>query len=133
MYTQTRTEGFGDEVKRRILLGTFVLSVGYYDAYFAKAQKVRRLIKERFDEWLAAYDGILIPTAPTTAWRLDEQKSPVEMYLADIFSVLANLCGLPALSIPIGLDDQNLPVGMQILAARFKEENLFHLAQEIYQ
>lgn len=131
MYTKSRTEGFGDEVKRRILLGTFVLSVGYYDAYFSKAQKVRRLIKERFDEWCSHYDAILLPTAPVTAWRLDEPPSTVEMYLSDVYAVIANLTGLPAVSIPIGVDDSNLPFGMQVLSKRYDEEHLLAIATSI--
>ncbi len=131
MYTHSRTEGFGTEVKRRILLGTFVLSVGYYDAYFAKAQKVRRLIKERFERWFEQYDAILIPTAPVTAWSLDATLSPVEMYLADVFSVIANLTGMPAISIPLGVDDQGLPFGMQVLARRYGESELFRVASSL--
>jgi len=128
MYTQSRTEGFGDEVKRRILLGTFVLSVGYYEAYFAKAQRVRRLIKERFDEWSSQYDAILIPTAPVTAWPLDKPPSTLEMYLSDVYSAIANLTGLPALSIPLGEDHSNLPFGRQILSKRYNEEHLLAIA-----
>ncbi len=131
MYTHTRTEGFGAEVKRRILLGSFVLSVGYYDAYFAKAQKVRRLIKDQFEEWFTSYDAILIPTAPTTAWSLGDQISPVEMYLADIYSVLANLVGLPAVSVPLGTDSDGLPFGIQLLSARFEESALLKMAEEV--
>lgn len=128
MYTRSRTEGFGTEVKRRILLGTFVLSVGYYDAYFAKAQKIRRLIKEQFDAWTQYYDGVLIPMTPTTAWEIGSGKSPVEIYLADIFSVLANLVGAPAISIPLGRDSLDLPFGLQILSANYTEDRLFFLA-----
>ena len=130
-YTQTRTQGFGIEVKRRILLGTFVLSVGYYDAYFGKAQKVRRLIKEQFDAWFTRYDGLLVPTTPSTAWKFNEKQDPLEIYLADIYSVLANLAGLPALSIPLGLDEKDLPFGLQILSGRFREEAIFTMAKSM--
>ncbi|MCB0664474.1 MAG: Asp-tRNA(Asn)/Glu-tRNA(Gln) amidotransferase subunit GatA [Saprospiraceae bacterium] len=131
MYTKTRTRGFGTEVKRRILLGTFVLSVGYYDAYFAKAQKIRRLIKEQFDGWTSQYDAVLLPMTPTTAWKLGSGKSPVEIYLADIYSVLANLVGAPAMSIPLGKDRDQLPFGLQILTAEFDEERLFFVASHM--
>lgn len=131
MYTKTRTRGFGTEVKRRILLGTFVLSVGYYDAYFAKAQKIRRLIKEQFDGWTRQYDAILLPMTPTTAWKLGSGKSPVEIYLADIYSVLANLVGAPAMSIPLGKDQDQLPFGLQILTAEYDEEQLFFVASHM--
>ena len=131
MYTKSRTEGFGDEVKRRILLGTFVLSVGYYDAYFAKAQKIRRLIKQQFEIWTSEYDGIILPMTPTTAWPLGLGKSPVEIYLADIYSVLANLVGAPAISVPLGQDDQGLPFGLQILTANYSEDTLFFLAENM--
>ncbi len=131
MYTKSRTEGFGMEVKRRILLGTFVLSVGYYDAYFAKAQKIRRLIKEQFDAWTVQYDGILIPMTPTTAWEIGSGKTPVEIYLADIFSVLANLVGAPAITVPLGHDEEGLPFGLQILTATYHEERLFFLAEHM--
>ncbi|MBK8502911.1 MAG: Asp-tRNA(Asn)/Glu-tRNA(Gln) amidotransferase subunit GatA [Saprospiraceae bacterium] len=131
MYTRSRTEGFGAEVKRRILLGTFVLSVGYYDAYFAKAQKIRRLIKHQFDTWVSKYDGIILPMTPTTAWPLGSGKSPVEIYLADIYSVLANLVGAPAMSIPLGRDDHGLPFGLQILTANYSEDALFFLTENM--
>ncbi|NND09484.1 MAG: Asp-tRNA(Asn)/Glu-tRNA(Gln) amidotransferase subunit GatA [Saprospiraceae bacterium] len=128
MYTRSRTEGFGAEVKRRILLGTFVLSVGYYDAYFAKAQKVRRLIRNQFEAWTKQYDAIVMPMTPTTAWQIGSGKSPVEIYLADIYSVLANLVGSPAISIPLGHDAVKMPFGLQILSACFTEEKLFSIA-----
>ncbi len=124
-YTKTRTEGFGLEVKRRILLGTFVLSVGYYDAYFAKAQKVRRLIKEQISRVLGEYDGLLLPTTPRTAWKLGAEMSPVEIYLSDVFSVLANLVGSPAISLPMGKDVENLPFGIQLISGTFQEHLLF--------
>ena len=129
MYTKSRTEGFGPEVKRRILLGTFVLSVGYYDAYFAKAQKIRRLIKDQFEAWTQQYDALILPMTPTTAWHIGEGKSPVEIYLADIYSVLANLVGAPAISIPLGYDQNGMPFGLQLLSATFSEEKLFSIAK----
>ena len=131
MYTRTRTEGFGSEVKRRILLGTFVLSVGYYDAFFSQAQKVRRLIKEQFEEWFKKVDLIVLPTTPSTAWKRGELKDPVEVYLEDIYSVLANLAGLPALSAPIGYDEQGLPFGIQFLAARNMEKDIFSFRERM--
>ena len=118
MYTSTRSQGFGEEVKRRILLGTFVLSVGYYDAYFAKAQKLRRLFYDQFDRWYQTYQAILLPTTPTTAWKKTDHLTPVEMYLADIYSVLANLVGAPSASLPLGYDQQGLAFGMQIICER---------------
>ncbi len=132
LYTRTRTEGFGTEVKRRILLGTFVLSVGYYDAYFAKAQKVRRLLKNQYEAWTDQYDLVMLPTTPTTAWKLDEELSPVEMYLADVYSVLANMVGAPAISLPFGYDPDGLSFGTQLLCARHREDKLFAMAEELY-
>jgi len=129
MYTKSRTEGFGIEVKRRIMLGTFVLSVGYYDAYFAKAQKIRRLIKSRFEDWTHEYDVVLMPMTPTTAWEIGSGKSPVEIYLADIYSVLANLVGAPAISIPLGEDGDQMPYGLQLLSGNFTEEKLFFISK----
>jgi aspartyl-tRNA(Asn)/glutamyl-tRNA(Gln) amidotransferase subunit A len=129
MYTKSRTEGFGTEVKRRILLGTFVLSVGYYDAYFAKAQKIRRMIKDQYESWMDLCDALLLPMTPTTAWEIGIDKTPVEIYLADIYSVLSNLVGSPAVSLPLGLDDNGMPFGLQLLTARFSEEKLFSLAE----
>ncbi len=131
LYVRSRTEGFGAEVKRRILLGTFVLSVGYYDAYFSKAQKVRRKINEQFESWLSDFDAIILPTAPSTAWSIGAQKSAVEIYLADVYAVLANLTGLPAISIPLGHDTEGLPFGLQIISGRFGEEKLLRVAESI--
>jgi aspartyl-tRNA(Asn)/glutamyl-tRNA(Gln) amidotransferase subunit A len=128
-YKKTRSEGFGDEVKRRIMLGTFVLSAGYYDAYYAKAQKARRLIKEKMDQILLSHDFIITPTTPTPAFNIGEQiTDPVVMYLADIFTVGASLAGLPAISIPSGKNSENLPLGIQIIGNRFKEEDLLAFA-----
>ncbi len=126
MYKKTRSEGFGEEVKRRIMLGTFILSASYYDAYYTKAQKVRRLIREKTYELLSQYDFIILPTTPTTAFRLGEHSSnPLEMYLADLFTVQASVAGTPAISIPNGTDKAGLPIGLQIMANDFQEENLF--------
>jgi aspartyl-tRNA(Asn)/glutamyl-tRNA(Gln) amidotransferase subunit A len=125
VYKKSRTEGFGTEVKRRIMLGTFVLSAGYYDAYYAKAQKVRRLIAERTNEILENYDFILMPASPTPPWGIGKMTDdPVAMYLADIFTVQANMCGLPAISIPIGKHASGLPVGVQFMTAKYDEAAL---------
>jgi len=129
LYRQTRSEGFGIEVKRRIMLGTFVLSSGYYDAYFTKAQKVRRLIQDATREILKKYDFIFTPTSPTTAFKLGEKvQDPVSMYLNDIFTVHANLAGTPAISVPAGKDDTGLPIGLQLMADYFEERKLLHAA-----
>jgi len=130
MYKKTRSEAFGEEVQRRILLGTFVLSADYYDAYYTKAQQVRRLIKEKTDELFAAYDFLILPTAPTTAFKLGENTDdPLKMYLADIYSVQANVAGIPAISIPAGTDRDGLPIGLQIMAKRFDEARMLAFAQ----
>ncbi len=124
-YQKSRTEGFGMEVKRRIMLGTFVLSSGYYDAYYTKAQKVRRLIWERTKAIFEDYDFILMPTAPTTAWDIGKlSDDPVEMYLSDIFTVHANMTGIPAVAFPLGTHSNGLPIGIQLMANRFEEEKL---------
>ena len=124
-YKKSRSEGFGDEVKRRIMLGTFVLSAGYYDAYYSKAQKSRRLIKEKMDSILEEFDFIITPTTPTPAFNIGEQVTdPVVMYLADIFTVGASLAGLPAISLPSGKNSEGLPLGLQIIGKRFKESEL---------
>lgn len=131
-YQQSRTEGFGTEVKRRIMLGTFVLSAGYYDAYYTKAQKVRRLLKEKTDAIFRDYDFIMMPAAPTTAWKLgDKSADPVEMYLADIFTVQANMAGIPAICIPAGADETGLPIGMQLMGPKFAEAGLLSLASAL--
>jgi aspartyl-tRNA(Asn)/glutamyl-tRNA(Gln) amidotransferase subunit A len=125
MYKKTRSEGFGKEVQRRILLGTFVLSASYYDAYYTKAQKVRRIIREKTKEILKQYDYIVMPITPTTAFKLGEHTdNPLEMYLADLFSVQANVVGVPAISIPCGNDKNGLPIGLQIIADDFEESKL---------
>ncbi len=129
LYKQSRSEGFGEEVQRRILLGTFVLSASYYDAYYTKAQKVRRLIREKTKELFKKYDFILMPVAPTTAFKLGEHKdNPLEMYLADLFSVQANVAGVPGICVPCGSDDLGLPIGLQLLADDFEESKLFRCA-----
>ena len=130
LYKKTRAEGFGKEVQRRILLGTFVLSASYYDAYYTKAQKVRRLIRDQLKEVLKKYDFIVTPTTPTTAFKLGEHsQNPVEMYLADLFSVQANVAGIPAISVPCGKDAEGLPIGLQIMADDFQESKLFQFSK----
>ncbi len=126
MYKLTRAEGFGEEVKRRILLGTFVLSASYHDAYFTKAQKVRRLIKEQTEDLLTKYDYIIMPTTPTTAFKFGEHSGdPVAMYLEDLFTVQASVSGTPSISIPNGEDEDEMPIGLQIIANSFKEAELY--------
>src|SRR5262249_10347682 len=125
MYGETRDHGFGPEVKRRIILGTFVLSSGYYDAYYLRAQKVRTLIRRDFEQAFASCDVVATPTAPTPAFRFGEKTDdPLQMYLADIFTVPANLAGIPGISLPCGLVG-GLPVGLQLLARPFDEDALF--------
>lgn len=125
LYKKTRSEGFGAEVKRRIMLGTFVLSASYYDAYYTKAQKVRRLIKEATDNLLKEYDFLLMPTTPTVAFRLGEHtEDPLEMYLADLYTVQASLCGLPAISVPNGTDTEGMTIGLQLVGSSFAEAEL---------
>ena len=128
-YRKSRTEGFGEEVKRRIMLGTFVLSVGYYDAYFKKAQKTRRLIQDRIAEILADYDFILMPVTPSVAWKIGEKANkPVEVYLADIYTVLANLAGTPAIALPLGKNKNGIPFGIQFMSAKYEEAELLGFA-----
>jgi aspartyl-tRNA(Asn)/glutamyl-tRNA(Gln) amidotransferase subunit A len=132
LYKNSRTEGFGDEVRRRIMLGTFVLSADYYDAYFTKAQRARTLIKEATEKILRDFDFIIIPTTPTTAFALGKKsKSPVEKYMADLYTVQASLTGLPAISIPIGKDNAGMPIGMQIISGAFNEAKLFAISHLI--
>jgi aspartyl-tRNA(Asn)/glutamyl-tRNA(Gln) amidotransferase subunit A len=129
MYKKSRSEGFSSEVQRRILLGTFVLSSNYYDAYYHKAQQVRRLIRDGMKKIFETYDFILMPTTPTTAFKIGEHSdNPVEMYLADLFSVQANVAGVPGISFPTGKDKQGLPIGLQLLANDFNEGKLMALA-----
>jgi len=129
MYEKTRSEGFGNEVKRRIMIGTYVLSSGYYDAYYLKAQKVRNLIKSDFDEAYKKVDAILTPSTPTSAFKIGEKTNdPVSMYLNDIFTVPVNLAGLPAISIPAGHDLKGYPLGLQIIGKPFDEQNILNIA-----
>ena len=122
---------FGDEVKRRIIIGTYVLSSGYYDAYYLKAQKVRRLIKNEFDTVFKKVDFLLTPTTPSTSFKLGSTQDLLTMYLNDVFTVPASLAGIPGISIPIGLDNQGLPIGIQILARPFDEGGLFKIGNVI--
>jgi aspartyl-tRNA(Asn)/glutamyl-tRNA(Gln) amidotransferase subunit A len=132
MYKNSRTQAFGTEVKRRIMLGTYVLSAGYYDAYYRKAQKVRRLIKNDFDNAFKKVDLILTPTTPTTAFKIGENISdPLQMYLNDIYTTSANLAGIPGLNVPVGKDSSGLPIGAQLLAGQFNETSLFQIAKFI--
>ena len=134
MYKKTRGEGFGDEVKRRILLGTYALSAGYYDAYYLKALKVRTLIKQDFEKVFKDYDFIITPTSPTPAFKIGEKISdPLQMYLSDIFTISANLAGIPGISIPTGKTKSGLPIGTQILARHFDEKRLLQSAYAIEQ
>uniref|UniRef100_A0A832CYL0 Glutamyl-tRNA(Gln) amidotransferase subunit A n=1 Tax=Ignavibacterium album TaxID=591197 RepID=A0A832CYL0_9BACT len=129
MYVNSRTEGFGAEVKRRIMLGTYVLSSGYYDAYYRKAQKVRRLIKEDFDKAFSNVDIILTPTTPTVAFKLGEKSNdPLQMYLSDIYTTSSNLAGIPGLNIPISRNSEGLPIGLQLLANQFDEIRLLQVS-----
>ena len=129
IYKNSRTEGFGSEVKRRIILGTYVLSSGYYDAYYKKAQQVRTLVKNEFDKAFEKYDLILTPTSPTVAFEIGTRSSnPLEMYLADICTVSVNIAGLPGMSIPCGVDSNGMPIGMQLIGNRFEEEKMLRAA-----
>ncbi|MCY7352366.1 MAG: Asp-tRNA(Asn)/Glu-tRNA(Gln) amidotransferase subunit GatA [Cytophagaceae bacterium] len=133
LYKKSRVEGFGAEAQRRILLGTFVLSASYYDAYYTKAQKVRRLVREETERVLQMYDVLLCPTTPTTAFRLGEKTTdPMQMFLADVFTVQANVTGLPAISIPAGTDESGLPIGLQVLGRAFQEQELFAFSQYLH-
>ena len=129
MYEKTRSEGFGNEVKRRIMIGTYVLSSGYYDAYYLKAQKVRRLIKKDFDEAYSKVDAILTPSTPSSAFKIGEKTNdPISMYLNDIFTVPVNLAGLPGISIPAGVDKNGYPLGLQIIGKPFDEQTILNIA-----
>ena len=129
MYKKTRSEGFGPEVKRRIMLGSFVLSSGYYDAYYLKALRTKALIKQEFDKAFAKYDVILGPAAPTTAPKIGESLSdPIKMYLGDIYTISVNLAGLPGISVPCGVDSKGLPIGLQLIGDCFKEKNIIRAA-----
>ena len=132
MYEKTRSEGFGDEVKRRILIGTYVLSSGYYDAYYIKAQKIRSLIKSDYVEAFKKVDAILTPSTPSTAFEIaNEPSDPVQNYLNDIFTVPVNLAGLPGISIPFANDENNLPIGLQLITNSFEEQKLLNVARNI--
>jgi aspartyl-tRNA(Asn)/glutamyl-tRNA(Gln) amidotransferase subunit A len=129
MYGRTRSLGFGPEVKRRIMLGTYVLSAGYYDAYYLKAQQVRTLIRKDYDEAFQRVDVVAMPTSPTAAFRIGERvDDPLQMYLGDVFTVSANLAGLPAVSIPCGFTSEGLPVGMQLTGRMFDEAAVLRIA-----
>ncbi|WP_090106430.1 Asp-tRNA(Asn)/Glu-tRNA(Gln) amidotransferase subunit GatA [Chitinophaga sp. CF118] len=133
-YKKSRSEGFGMEVKRRILLGTFVLSAGYYDAYYTKAQQVRRLVVDKLSEILSQYDAIIMPTVPSTAFKIGEKTDdPIAMYLADIYTVLANLAGVPAISVPLQRHSNGMPYGVQIITKQFSEANLLSIAAHVMQ
>lgn len=132
LYKRTRTEGFGKEVKRRIMLGTFVLSAGYYDAYFTRAQKVRKQLVEQTNKIFQDFDFIILPTAPTTAFKLGEKlNDPVAMYLADIYTVMANLTGIPSISIPLFNHSNGMPFGLQIMGKRFDESSMFQVSNQL--
>jgi aspartyl-tRNA(Asn)/glutamyl-tRNA(Gln) amidotransferase subunit A len=132
LYERTRAKGFGAEVRRRIMIGTYVLSAGYYDAYYLKAQKVRALIRRDFEEAWGKVDAIVTPATPTAAFGMDErQDDPVTMYLNDVFTVTANLAGLPGLAVPAGLDAQGLPLGLQVIGKPFDEEMCFTVGAAI--
>ena len=134
MYKKTRSEGFGAEVKRRIILGTYVLSAGYYDAYYAKAQKARTILKENFDQAFEKVDVIITPTSPTTAFKIGERiDDPLTMYLSDIYTTSANLAGIPAISIPCGKDSKGLPIGLQIMGKPLSEGLIFKVAYVLEQ
>lgn len=134
LYKKSRSEGFGEEVKRRIILGTYVLSSGYYDAYYKKAQKVRTLVMKEFDKGFEKYDVILTPTSPTVAFDIgSKSNNPLEMYLADICTVSVNVAGLPGISIPVGVNKQGMPIGMQLIGNRFQEETILNAAYTLEQ
>jgi aspartyl-tRNA(Asn)/glutamyl-tRNA(Gln) amidotransferase subunit A len=134
MYSKTRAEGFGAEVKRRIMIGTYALSAGYYDAYYLKAQKLRRLIAEDFKQAFEVCDVIMGPTSPTTAFKIGEKSDdPVAMYLSDIYTISVNLAGLPGMSIPAGFDAQGLPIGLQLIGRYFGEARLLNVAHQYQQ
>lgn len=132
LYKKTRVEGFGSEVQKRILLGTFALSSSYYDAYYTKAQKVRRIIRDKTKEIFKKFDFVMMPTTPTTAYKLKEPlNNPIEQYLGDLFSVQANVAGIPGISIPCGRDENQLPIGLQIIADDFEEAKLFQFSKAV--
>jgi aspartyl-tRNA(Asn)/glutamyl-tRNA(Gln) amidotransferase subunit A len=129
MYTRTRARGFGPEVKRRIMLGTYVLSAGYYEAYYLKAQQVRTLILRDYEHAFERVDVVAMPTSPTPAFKIGERVAdPLQMYLADVFTVSANLAGLPAISVPCGFTGERLPIGLQLTGRRFDESTILRIA-----
>ena len=130
-YKKSRSQGFGEEVKRRIMAGTFVLSHGYYDAYYTKGQKVRRVLQDKTKKIFEEYDMILLPTTPTTAFKLNEVKDPISMYLQDIYTVHANLTGNPAISIPMGVHSNDLPFGVQVIGDNFKEREMLNFSRQL--
>jgi len=132
VYAKSRTKYLGEEVKRRIILGTYVLSAGYYDAYYKKAQQVRTLIKQDFNKVFEAVDILITPTTPTPAWKLGEKNNdPLTMYLEDVFTVPVNVAGLPAMSIPCGKTKENLPIGVQLIGQWAGEDKIFHIARQL--
>lgn len=133
MYENTRGEGFGKEVRRRILIGTYVLSAGYYDAYYSRAQKLRRLIANDFEAAFQAVDAVLAPTAPSAAYASGEKADPISMYLGDVFTVTANLAGLPAMSVPAGLSSEGLPLGLQVIGRAFDEAGVLNVGYALEQ
>jgi aspartyl-tRNA(Asn)/glutamyl-tRNA(Gln) amidotransferase subunit A len=134
LFCKSRGEGFGDEVKRRIILGTYVLSSGYYDAYYLRAQKIRRLILGDFEEAFRKVDAILTPTSPTPAFKRGERSDdPLAMYLSDIYTISVNLAGLPAISVPSGLTEAGLPIGLQVIGKAFGEADMFAIANAFEQ
>jgi len=134
LYCKTRAEGFGKEVKKRIMLGTFVLSTGYYDAYYTKAQQVRKLIADNTQEVFSTYDLIIMPTVPTTAFRFGEKsKNAVDMFLGDLYTVFANLAGIAGISLPLFTHSNGMPFGLQVHADRLKEKELLQFSQQLLQ
>jgi aspartyl-tRNA(Asn)/glutamyl-tRNA(Gln) amidotransferase subunit A len=132
LYKDSRSKGFGKEVQRRIMLGTFVLSAGYFDAYFTKAQQVRRLLSERTKKIFSEFDAIISPTVPSTAFKIGEKSNdPVEMFLADIYTVFPNLVGIPAISIPLFKHPNGLPFGLQVMTSHFDEVSLLRLSKQL--
>ena len=131
LFSKSRGEGFGEEVKRRIILGTYVLSSGYYDAYYLRAQKVRSLIRQDFEQAFTTVDAIITPTTPTPAFKRGEKNNdPLAMYLNDIYTISVNLAGLPALSLPVGMTQNNLPIGMQVIGKAFGEAEILSIAHD---
>ena len=132
MTTNSRTEGFGAEVKRRIMLGTYVLSSGYYDAYYSKAQQVRKMLVDNISLIFKSYDAILLPNSPTTAYKIGEKdKDPIAVYLADIFTVFANLTGIPAIAVPLFKHSNGMPFGLQVMTNKSDELTLLGIAHEL--